>query len=403
MDAAAARHWLMRTLLVTNDFPPKLGGIQSYLGELWRRLDPSTTSVLTASSHRDANVYDAEQRARGLDVERVAGATLYLPTPTANRAIDRAVARTSPDLVLYDPFVPLGLCGERHGVPYGVVLHGAEVAIPGRTPLVAALARRVLSGAAVLVCAGSYPEDEARRIAGDRVPPVVRVPPGVDVAAYAPLEAGRRAEVRAGLSVSDGAPLVVSVGRLVPRKGVDVLLGAAEACAARFPGLTVVVAGAGRDARRLERLAASSRASIVFTGAVDEQRKIELLGAADVFAQPCRSRWGGLEQEGFGIVFLEAAACGTPQLAGRSGGSFEAVDDGVTGVVVDEPQSLHAVARALAEMLADPPGRSAMGAAARERAVATFDYDVLAAQLARGLAAAVGSAPHNPGEAPDPR
>jgi phosphatidylinositol alpha-1,6-mannosyltransferase len=304
--------------------------------------------------------------------------------------------------VLYDPFVPLGLCGERHGVPYGVVLHGAEVAIPGRVPGLAPFARRVLSRASVLVCAGSYPEDEARRIAGDRLAPVVRIPPGVDVAAYAPLAAQRREEVRSSLGIPKGAPLVVTVGRLVPRKGIDVLLGAVDECAAAFPGLTVVIAGAGRDSRRLERIAATTSASVVFAGPVDEPRKIELLGAADVFAQPCRSRWSGLEQEGFGIVFLEAAACGTPQLAGRSGGSFEAVVDDVTGFVVDEPANRHAVARSLTTMLADPERRAAMGAAARSRAVASFDYDALAAQLARGLEAAVRGAPR-PGAAPGPR
>jgi phosphatidyl-myo-inositol dimannoside synthase len=393
----------MRTLLVTNDFPPKLGGIQSYLGELWRRLDPATTAVLTASSHRDADAFDAELRSRGLDVERVDGSTLYLPTLGARTAIDRAVARTKPDLVLYDPFVPLGLCGTRLGVPYGVVLHGAEVAIPGRLPLVAPLARRVLARASVLVCAGSYPEAEARRIAGARLAPVVRIPPGVDVAAYSPLSTERRAAVRASVGVTGDAPLVVTVGRLVPRKGIDVLLGAVNECAAERPGLTLVVVGAGGDARRLERLAAASRAKVTFLGSVDEQRKIELLGAADVFAQPCRSRWGGLEQEGFGIVFLEAAACGTPQLAGRSGGSFEAVDDGVTGLVVDEPTDRRAVARALATLLADPVRRAAMGEAARTRAVESFDYDRLATQLALGLEAALGGATHNPGATSDPR
>lgn len=393
----------MRTVLVTNDFPPKLGGIQSYLGELWRRLDPATTSVLTASSHPDADAYDAQLRARGLDVERVKGATLYLPTPGARRAIDRAVERTAPDLVLYDPFVPLALCGERRGVPYGVVLHGAEVAIPGRVPLLAPLARRVLAHASVLVCAGSYPEDEARRIAGASLAPVVRIPPGVDVAAYTPLTDERRAAVRAAVGVSDDAALVVTVGRLVPRKGIDVLLGAVDECATAHPGLTLVVVGAGRDSRRLERLAATSRATVRLLGAVDEQRKIELLGAADVFAQPCRSRWGGLEQEGFGIVFLEAAACGTPQLAGRSGGSFEAVDDGVTGLVVDAPADPKAVANALYAMLADPERCAAMGRAARQRAVASFDYDLLATQLAVGLEGALGGASHNPGTASGPR
>jgi phosphatidylinositol alpha-1,6-mannosyltransferase len=127
-----------------------------------------------------------------------------------------------------------------------------------------------------------------------------------------------------------------------------------------------------------------------FLGRVSEADKADLLGAADVFAQPCRSRWGGLEQEGFGIVFLEAAACGVPQVAGRSGGSYEAVEAGVTGLVVDDPRDPVAVASALDTLLGDPAAREQMGQAARRRAEADFDYDSLARGLSVGLEAAVG-------------
>jgi phosphatidylinositol alpha-1,6-mannosyltransferase len=133
---------------------------------------------------------------------------------------------------------------------------------------------------------------------------------------------------------------------------------------------------------------------------VDDEEKVELLGAADVFCQPCRSRWLGFEQEGFGIVFLEAAACGTPAVAGRSGGSFEAVEDGVTGLVVDEPHEPLAVARALRELLGDEAARTAMGTAARARAEASFDYDVLARRLAGGLDQVVAGVRTHPDRAP---
>jgi phosphatidyl-myo-inositol dimannoside synthase len=382
----------MRTLLVTNDFPPKLGGIQSYLEELWRRVDPERLTVLTARSHPDAAAYDAAARAEGRAVERVRASTLYVPTPRALRAIDDVVARHRPDLVLYDPYVPLGLAGPRHGVPYGVVLHGAEVAIPARLPVVRLAARRALGGAVVAVSAGSYPEDEARRVAGAAMPVVVQVPPGVDTARFAPLDGPTRRAARAGLGLPVDGPLVVSVGRLVPRKGVDVLIEAVARCTRELGQVTLAVAGDGRDARRLRRLADRTRTPVRFLGRVDEADKAALLGVADVFAQPCRSRWHGLEQEGFGIVFLEAAACGVPQVAGRSGGSCEAVAAGATGLVVDEPGDPRAVAAALVTLLRDPDRRAAMGAAARERAVAEFDYGVLARRLSDGLAAAVGGA-----------
>ena len=381
---------MIRTLLVTNDFPPKVGGIQSYLEELWRRLDPGSTAVLTAKSSSRAREFDAQARDEGRRIDRVPGSTLYVPTPGALRAIDRAVARFAPQLVLYDPYVPLALAGRRRGVPYGVVLHGAEAAIPARLPLARSAARRVLRDAAVLVCAGGYPEAEARRATGGTLPFVVRIPPGVDAARYVPIDPGARAATRGRLGLPAHGPLVVSVGRLVPRKGIDVLIEAVARCAPEVEAVTLAVAGDGRDARRLHRIARRSRATVCFLGRVSEDDKVALLGCADVFAQPCRSRWGGLEQEGFGIVFLEAAACGVPQVAGRSGGSFEAVEAGTTGLVVDRPGDRAAVAVALVALLRDAGRRATMGAAARRRAVAEFDYDVLARRLADGLDASVG-------------
>jgi phosphatidyl-myo-inositol dimannoside synthase len=381
---------MTRTLLVTNDFPPKVGGIQSYLEELWRRLDPASSSVLTASSHPDAGPYDAAELAQGRRVARVARSTLYLPTPEARRAIDVEIERVQPELVLFDPYVPLGLVGLRLGLPYGVVLHGAEAAIPARLPGVRRLARSVLRSSAVVVSAGSYPEYAARRLAGDELPTVVQVPPGVDTQRFVPSEPAARAAARSRLRLPDDALLVVSVGRLVPRKGIDVLIAAVATCAQRLPDVVLAVAGDGRDARRLRHVAQRSRADVRFLGRVSESDKVALLGAADVFAQPCRSRWAGLEQEGFGIVFLEAAACGVPSVAGRSGGSFEAVDSGTTGLVVDRPHDPVAVADALAALLGDAAARAAMGNEARRRAVSAFDYDVLARRLADGLDAAVG-------------
>jgi phosphatidylinositol alpha-1,6-mannosyltransferase len=383
---------VIRTLLVTNDFAPKLGGIQSYLEALWLRLDPASTGVLTASSDQGAAAYDEVQRARGLRIDRVARSTLYLPTRRAGAAVDAAIERVAPDLVLYDPWVPLGALGRRGGVPYGVVLHGAEVTIPARLPGLARWSKDVLARAAVVVCAGSYPEAEARRLAGSAMPPVVGIPPGVDVARFAPLDERARASVRARLLLPGTGPLVVSVGRLVPRKGLDVLIDAAAILATQDPSLTLAIAGDGRDLHRLQRRARSASVRVHFLGKVTDADKAALMGAADVFAQPCRSRWGGLEQEGFGIVFVEAAACGVPQVAGRSGGSDEAVESGTTGLVVDDPKDPHAVAGALDAILGDPGRSEQMGQAARERARAVFDYDVLAGRLASGLEAAVGGA-----------
>ena len=371
----------MAHLLVTNDFPPKVGGIQSYLWELWRRLPPEQVTVLT-SAHPEAAGFDAAQPFR---VQRWPGEVL-LPTPPLAREIRRLAADVGATVVLLDPALPVGALGPVLGLPYGVVLHGAEVTLPARMPGSRSVLRRVLRGAVSVVAAGGYPAAEAIRLAGEGLPVHV-VPPGGDVDRFRPMtpEDKRRARADAGLPV-DGR-LVVGMSRLVPRKGFDVLIAAAALLAPTRPDLTVALAGAGRDRARLERLIVATGAPVRLLGFVADAGMPALLGSADVFAMPCRSRWGGLEQEGFGIVFLEAAACGVAGVAGASGGSHEAVESGQTGFVVSRPEDPVAGARALARLLDDADLCRAMGAAARQRAEQLFSYDRLATVLARHMAA----------------
>jgi phosphatidylinositol alpha-1,6-mannosyltransferase len=379
-----------RHLLVTNDFPPKVGGIQSYLWELWRRLDPESFVVLTASSDPDASRFDAEQAGRGIRIVRVPGRILFFPTPGARRRV-RALAReVGASLVVLDPALPLGLLGPGLGLPYAVVLHGAEVAVPGRLPVARWALGRVLRGASLAVSAGGYPAAEARRVAGGRMPPVVEVPPGVDCDRLVPLSPARRAAARRRLGLPEDGPLVASVSRLVHRKGMDVLVEAAGRLAPSFPDLVVAIGGTGREEASLAAQVRERGAPVRLLGRLDEEDKAALLGASDVFAMLCRSRWLGLEQEGFGIVFLEAAAAGVPQVAGDSGGAGEAVEDGATGVVVRRPGDPGDVALALRTLLSDPARRRRMGTAARHRAVASFDYAQLAPRLAESLARASG-------------
>jgi phosphatidyl-myo-inositol dimannoside synthase len=366
-------------LLVTNDFPPKMGGIQSYLWELWRRLDPTTFTVLT-TPYDGADGWDAEQPFR---VVR-AGQRVLLPTSGLVRRIDALAAETGASLVVLDPAVPLGVLGRRLARPYGVVLHGAEVTVPGRLPVSRAVLGRVLRGAAEVIAAGGYPAAEGERAAG-RALPVTEVPPGIDPVRFRPLDPEQRAKARALFDLPPEARVVVSVSRLVPRKGMDVLIEAAARLAADRSDLVVVIGGAGRDRARLDRLVAASGAPVRLVGRVPDADLPALLGCADLSAMLCRNRWLGLEQEGFGIVFLEAAACGVAQVAGSSGGAAEAVADGVTGLIVRDPRDVGAVAAALAGLLDDPVRRAGMGAAARERAAADFGYDTLASRLAEVL------------------
>lgn len=367
----------MKHLLVTNDFPPKVGGIQIYLWELWRRLPRGQAAVLT-TAHPDAAAFDA-----GQDFDITRAGKVLLPTPTLVRLIrDRAAARGA-DLVVLDPALPLGLLAPQLGLPYAVVVHGAEITLPARLPGAAHVLRRVLRGASLIIAAGDYAASEAASLApGVKI---VAVPPGVDTDRFVVPSDDERARVRERWRMQPDDEVVLHLSRLVPRKGADVLIEAAAVVGRRRPDLVVVVAGCGRDEGRLRRLAEKLHSPVRFLGRVAEEDKPGLYGAADVFSHVCRNRWFGLEQEGFGIIFLEAAACGVSSIAGASGGAREAVLDGVTGLVIDPPNDVARVATALDLLLGDRARARAFGTAGRERAVAQFDYDVLAARLDAAL------------------
>jgi phosphatidylinositol alpha-1,6-mannosyltransferase len=371
-----------RHLLVTNDFPPKVGGIQSYLWELWRRLPPDDVAVHT-TPYPGTEAFDAAQ---AFTVSRSREPVL-LPTRSVARRVGRLAADHGAELVIWDPALPVGHAARRTDRPYAVVLHGAEVTVPGRLPVGRSLLARVLRSASLVICAGGYPAREAARAAGTELPTVV-VPPGVDTDRFRPLDAGERASVRTDLGLPIDAPLVVAVSRLVPRKGMDTLIRAAVRLRSSQPDLVVAIAGSGRDRRRLESLVESAGAPVRLLGRVPDELLPGLYGAGDVFAMPCRSRWGGLEQEGFGIVFVEAAASGVAQVAGESGGAAEAVEHGRTGLVVGPDRAVEGVADALSDLLDNDGRRLEMGRRARERAVAEFSYEVLADRLRTGIDAA---------------
>jgi phosphatidylinositol alpha-1,6-mannosyltransferase len=369
----------VRHLLVTNDFPPKIGGIQSYLWELWRRLPADDVTVLTTPQD-GWREFDAAAPMRIVRTRQ----PVLLPEPWLWKQVRDLASETSSELVVLDPVAPVGLLGPTLGRPYGVVLHGAEITMPGRIPGPNLAMRAVLRGSRLAISAGGYPLAEATRCAGRPLPNVV-VPPGVDTGRFVPLAPDARRAARRRFGLPESGRVVLGLSRLVPRKGMDTLIDAASKLAAGRDDLVVAIAGDGRDRGRLDGLAEDSDADVRLLGKVDEADLPELYACADVFTMLCRDRWWGLEQEGFGIVFLEAAACGVPQLAGRSGGAHEAVEDGVTGAVVDDPTDVDAVADALGRLLDDPDLRRRQAEASRRRAVASFDYDLLAATLADGL------------------
>jgi phosphatidylinositol alpha-1,6-mannosyltransferase len=365
----------VKHLLVTNDFPPKIGGIQSLLWEWWRRLPPESFAVLTSPYHGSA-AFDAEQP---FHIERTREPVL-LPHPWMVSRINDMADRVGAELIVLDPAVPLGLVGPSLRLPYDVVLHGAEVTVPGRLPGTKQALAHVLRGARHIVAAGSYPAHEAQRAAG-RSLPITVVPPGVDTDRFRPLSPDERTAARTRFGVPADAELIVSISRLVPRKGFDTAIRAAALLRNARPNLVLAISGGGRDEQRLRKLATELGAPVRFLGRVDNAVLPLLYGCADVYAMLCRNRWGGLEQEGFGIVFLEAASCEVAQVAGDSGGAEDAVVDGVTGVMVRNPDDTGEAAAAFARLLDDPQLRRNMGRAGRARAIAEFSYDGLAERL----------------------
>lgn len=370
---------MKKHLLVTNDFPPKIGGIQSLLWEWWRRLPPDSFAVLT-SPYEGTKAFDAAQPF----LIRRTREPVLLPHPWMVKRVNDFAREFGADFVVLDPALPLGLIGPSLSVPYTVVLHGAEVTVPGRLPMSKQVLGHVLRGARSVIAAGGYPAAEGDHAAGRALPTVV-VPPGVDVNRFIPLTSTERDEARVRFGLGADDEIVLCVSRLVPRKGFDTVIRAAARITRSRPRMKVVIASSGRDEDRLKKLAAELSAPVTFLGRVAHDDLPMLYGCADVFTMMCRNRWAGLEQEGFGIVFVEAAACGVPQIAGRSGGAAEAVEHEKTGYVVDDPTNVEELAERLMFLLDNDELRRQMALESRRRAVDHFSYDVLARRLGEAL------------------
>jgi phosphatidylinositol alpha-1,6-mannosyltransferase len=212
---------------------------------------------------------------------------------------------------------------------------------------------------------------------------MAQLSPGVDVELFHPGVDGTGVRAQHGLG---DAPVVVCVSRLVPRKGQDVLVEGWPQVLARHPRARLLLVGGGPSEERLRRAVADAGLgdSVVLTGGVPAARLPAYYAAGDVFAMPCRTRRGGLDVEGLGMVFLEAAACGLPVVAGTSGGAPEAVQEGVTGHVVD-PRSASTVAATIAGLLDDPARAAAMGAAGRAWVEQRWSWTTIAQDLTRLL------------------
>ncbi len=372
-----------KVLIVTNDFPPRAGGIQSFVHALAIRLPPDSVTVY-APAWEGAAEFDAAQP---FPVERHP-TSLMLPVPSVARRAARLLRREGCDTVLYGASAPLGLLApslRRAGARRQVAItHGHEAGwavLPGARSLL----RRIGDSVDTVTYLGEYTRVRlARALSPAAVARMTRLAPGVDTDVFHPGAGGRAIRDRFGLGER---PVVLCVSRLVPRKGQDTLIQAWPRVLSTAADAVLLLVGGGPYAGRLRRLAGQHGVtdSVIFAGPVPWAELPAYYDAGNVFAMPCRTRRRGLDVEGLGIVYLEASATGLPVIGGDSGNAPDAIRPGETGYVVTG-RSPDEVADRLTHLLADPAGARAMG----EKGMAWVDrewrWDLVANRLERILA-----------------
>ncbi|PJN27093.1 glycosyltransferase family 4 protein [Kitasatospora sp. CB02891] len=373
---------MTRTLIVTNDFPPRPGGIQAFVHNMAVR-QPAGSIVVYASTWRDGREvaeFDAEQPFPVIrDRTR-----MMIPTTRVTRRAAEILRAENCTSVWFGAAAPLGLMAphlRRAGAQRLLgMTHGHEAAW-AQLPVSAQLLRRIGGNTDVLTYLGEYTRSRIARAVGPRVASrMAQLPPGVDESTFRPDSGGDAVRARLGLT---DRPVVVCVSRLVPRKGQDTLIRTWPRVLAAQPDAVLLIVGGGPYRGDLEKLVdqVGVRSSVVFTGAVPWEELPAHYGAGDVFAMPCRTRRGGLDVEGLGIVYLEASATGLPVVAGDSGGAPDAVREGETGFVVPGKHGETVLADRLVRLLGDASLRREMGEAGRKWVHDAWRWDMLAERL----------------------
>jgi len=370
----------MHTFVVTNDFPPRIGGINDYVAQLVRRF-PSGDVTVFSSTYHGAAEFDREFPQ---EIIRLPTA-MMLPTPGVRRELHAVLRARRPDIVLFGALWPLGHMGpaiqEKLNTPYGGFSHGLELTgarVPG-------LLRHIGGRASMLTAVSDWARRKLEPAFGWNGR-MALLPSGIDTAAFHVDVNDQDVRSRHGLG---DAPVVCCVSRLVARKGQDMLIRALPQLALAVPRVKLLIVGSGPYDGALRALAKREQVEdrVVFTGAVPYAQLPQYFRAGNVFAMPCRSRLGGLDIEALGAVFLQAAAVRRPVVVGNSGGAPEAVRDGVTGIVVD-PESPSTIADVLAALLRDPSRADAMGRAGAEWVHTEWTWDAMARRLRDLLQAA---------------
>lgn len=372
---------MTKTLVVTNDFPPRAGGIQSYVHAFVSTLPPEDVVVLT-SKWRGWEDYD---KAQPFAVHRH-DTKVLLPTPAVAKHAARLANEHGATAVWFGAMAPLGQLAKRLKRDTGITraiasTHGHEVgwsALPAARQSMKAIAKHLDA----VTYISEYTRTKLAPVIGDRTQ-LVRMPGGVDVELFNPGIDGSTVRQRHGL---DGKKVIVCVSRLMPRKGQDTLIEVMPEVLDRVPDAALLIVGGGPSKDRLKKLAAASRVSdrIVVTGTVPWEELPAHYRAGDVFAMPCRTRLGGIDIEGLGLVYLEASASGLPVIAGDSGGAPDAVREGITGTVVPGEDKLRLV-RELVGLLNDPQRAGELGAAGRAWVESDWTWSSLGTTLSELL------------------
>jgi phosphatidylinositol alpha-1,6-mannosyltransferase len=370
---------MRRTLIVTNDFPPRQGGIQSFVHELALRLDPDDLTVY-APKWDGAPQFDARQP---FEVVRHPTSLMIGGPSVTRRAAELARSRKA-EVVIFGAAAPLGLITpalRRAGVQQAIAItHGHEAGWAA-LPVARNLLRRIGERTDVVTYLGEYFRVRlAQALTPEAAARLTQLHPGVDATAFTPDQAAREAiRVRYGLA---DRPVVVCVSRLVRRKGQDTLLRAWPEVISQVPDASLLIVGAGPYRAALQRLAERTglTASVRFTGPVPQAELPAHYAAGDVFSMPCRTRRGGLDVEGLGIVYLEASAAGLPVVGGDSGGAPDAILEGETGYVVGG-RAVSALSDRLVALLSNPDAAKAMGEKGRAWVERDWSWDQTATRL----------------------
>lgn len=373
--------WLERAvsnpvLFVTNDFGPRAGGIETFVIGLIERRAFGTTIVYT-SAQDNSDSYDARWlQEYGVQVIRDK-AKILLPTPRVALRLKRIIKEHEIKVAVFGAAAPLGLLSssmKAAGVQRTVALtHGHEVWWSKVFPF-NLLLRRIGATVDSLTYLGSFTQEAiSRSLTKKSAQAMVKIAPGIDVEHFRPVDSSK---LRNQLGLSH-KKVIVSVGRLVHRKGQDHLLESMPEILATHPDAHLVLVGQGPYLEHLAKLVAihGLQDSVSFIGRIQYQELPEYICAGDIFAMPSRSRLMGLEVEGLGIVYLEASACGLPVIAGNSGGAPDAVINGSTGVVVDGTDN-HEIASAVISLLSDPARAKEMGKQGRQWIIEDWRWEI---------------------------